>query len=265
MTLPVPPQALQVEAVALDDVGQQRVVRAKQQLNVILGRVVEQKVGIPRLPDFVGPKKVISLKAFRHGVLPDFSRDIPALSYFLDLGLKNRLELKSLAMQVKVNDMNYKNAVASIVPNPSLAYGSSTNSNLPSGPKLKSNFMTLNVELPFSNMNQGDREKYKAMGVQLKYQIEAQKNMVQGDVSSAYNNLLAAREKIRVYQEHVLDDSNEVARLARRSYEVGQSDINATLLAQQSNIQVQMQYLEAITSFQGAYTDLEQACGLPLE
>ena len=114
-------------------------------------------------------------------------------------------------------------------------------------------------------MNQGDIAKFKATRRQLTYQISAQKNMIQSDVLSAYNNLVAAREKIRVYQEHVLNDSNEVARLARRSYEVGQSDINSTLLAQQANIQIQMQYLDAVMTYQSAYTDLEQACGTPLE
>jgi outer membrane protein TolC len=63
----------------------------------------------------------------------------------------------------------------------------------------------------------------------------------------------------------VLADSNEVARLSRRSYEVGQSDINSTLLAQQANIQIRSQYLDAVMQYQQAYTDLEQACGTPLE
>jgi len=247
-------------------VGEQRVVRASQQLNVILGRTVEAEIGVPVIPDFTGKKPTaFQLKAIKRGILPDFTKSVPPLQDFLKLAEANRLELASLAQQIRVNDANFNNALGAAVPNPGVAYGSSTNGNLPSGPKLRADFMTLNIELPVTNLNQGDVTKFKATRKQLVYQIAAQKNQVQADVSSAYNNLLAAREKIRVYQEHVLADSAEVARLSRRSYEVGQSDINSTLLAQQANVQIRSQYLDAVTNYQGAYTDLEQACGTSLD
>lgn len=70
---------------------------------------------------------------------------------------------------------------------------------------------------------------------------------------------------MRVYQEHVLADSYEVARLARRSYEVGQSDITSTLQAQQANVQIRSQYLDAVTSYAQSFTELEQSCGTPLQ
>ncbi len=247
-------------------VGNQRLIRSGQSLNVIMGRAVEQPITVPRLPDFTGPKpSAFQLKAVKVGILPDFSKQVSPLQYYINLALNNRLELKSLDQQLKVNSANMKGAIANIMPNPQVTYGSSEAGNPPSGPKLKANFFTLNIETPVSNMNQGDLAKFKATGRQLTYQIVAQKNMIQSDVVTAYNNLLVARERIRVYQEHVLADSNEVARLSRRSYEVGQSDINSTLLAQQANIQIRSQYLDAVMQYQQAYTDLEQACGTPLE
>ncbi len=247
-------------------VGNQHLVRSGQQLNVIMGRSVEQPITVPRLPDFTGPKpSAFQLRAVKPGILPDFGKAVSPLQYYINLALDNRLELKSLAQQVRVNSMNMKGAIANIMPNPQLTYGSSEAGNPPSGPKVKANFFTVNAELPITNMNQGDLAKFKAIGRQLTYQIGAQRNLVQSDVVAAYNNLLAARERIRVYQEHVLADSNEVARLSRRSYEVGQSDINSTLLAQQANIQIRSQYLDAVMQYQQAYTDLEQACGTPLD
>jgi outer membrane protein, heavy metal efflux system len=247
-------------------VGNQHLVRSGQQLNVIMGRIVEQPITVPRLPDFTGPKpSAFQLRAVKPGILPDFTKNVSPLSYYLNLAVENRLELKSLAQQVRVNSANMKGAIANVMPNPQVTYGSSQSGNPPSGPKLTANFFTLNIETPITNMNQGDLAKFKATGKQLTYQIGAQRNIIQNDVVAAYNNLLAARERIRVYQEHVLADSNEVARLSRRSYEVGQSDINSTLLAQQANIQIRSQYLDAVMQYQQAYTDLEQACGTPLE
>lgn len=247
-------------------VGAQRVIRARQQLNVIMGRVVQQPIAVPHLPAFIGAKpSAFQMKAVKRGILPDYTRTVPPLTYFLGLAQENRLELKSLAQQLKVNQANFRTAVANVMPNPSVTYGSSKSANLPTGPKLAGNFLTLNIETPVSNLNQGELSRLKTTGRQLNYQMAAQKNQVQADVVTAYNNLIAARDRIRVYQEHVLSDSNEVARLSRRSYEVGQSDINSTLLAQQANIQIRSQYLDAITNYQQAYTDLEQACGMPID
>ena len=115
------------------------------------------------------------------------------------------------------------------------------------------------------NFNQGSIYQYKATANQLKYQIASQRNQVESDVTSAYQNLLAAREKIRVYQERLLSDSEEVARLARRSYEVGQANITSTLQAQQSNIAVRSAYLAAVNDYASAFTDLEFAVGKPLQ
>jgi cobalt-zinc-cadmium efflux system outer membrane protein len=247
-------------------VGNQRLVRSGQNLNVIMGRSAESPITVPRLPDFTGPKpSAFQLKAVKPGILPDFNKAEHPLQYYINLALENRLELRSLNQQLKVNSANMKTAIANIVPNPQITYGQSQAGNPPSGPKITANFFTLNIETPISNMNQGDLAKFKAIGKQLGYEMGSQKNKIQGDVVAAYNDVLTARERIRVYQEHVLADSNEVARLSRRSYEVGQSDINSTLLAQQANIQIRNMYLDAVMQYQQAYTSLEQACGSPLD
>jgi cobalt-zinc-cadmium efflux system outer membrane protein len=247
-------------------VGAQRVVRARQQLSIILGRGVESPINIPGLPDYTGGNKVrFELKADKTDVLPDFSKSVEPLSIFESMAEENRLELKSLAVQRKLNDVNLKGAYGNMIPNPSLAFGKSVQGNVPTGPKLTAVFFTLNAPLPTVNFNQGPIYQYKATGRQLKYQTAAQRNQIGTDVASAYQNLLAQREKLRTYQEHVLAESFEVARLARRSYEVGQSDITATLAAQQANVQVRSAYLDAVQSYQLAFTDLEQACGTPLE
>lgn len=246
-------------------VGERRLIRAKQQLNVILGRQVEDPINVPLLPAYLGTTMPVLPKAVKAGILPDNQILIPKLDELVNLAVANRLEMRSLAQQLKVNQANLRNAFSAAFPNPTIAMGASSSGNAPSGPKTNANFLTLNVETPLGNTNQGDIARFQATERQLKYQIGSQRNQIIGEVSSAFNNLLAARERIKVYQEHVLRESAEVARLSRRSYEVGQTDINATLLAQQANIQIRQQYLEAVSSYQQSYTDLEQASGRPLK
>jgi cobalt-zinc-cadmium efflux system outer membrane protein len=247
-------------------VGRKRVLRGQQQLNVIMGRLVEQAINVPGLPNYSMPDVTNPLpKSVKSDVLPDFSKPVPPLEDFIALANEHRLELKSLAKQILVNRANQLGAYGNTIPNPTIATGKSTEGNPTAGPKLTAVFFTVNAEMPMTNWNQGDIFRFKATGKQLAYQVGSQKNQILADVSSAYQNLVAQRERIRVYQEHVLADSLEVARLARRSYEVGQSDITSSLQAQQANVQIREQYLDAVTSYANAFTDLEQSCGLPLQ
>lgn len=238
--------------------GLRRLIRAKQQVNIIIGRNYMQTVAAPRLPTFVP-------SAGKSELLPDFDKPVAPLKDYLALAYNNRLELRLINQQIKTNQALLRNAIGEIIPDPNVSIGSSRAGNPPSGPKLSGFWFTLNLEIPTYNFQQGEIAKYKATLRQLKLQTQSERNLITAQVSQAYNNMLAARERIREYQEHVLNDSGEVARLARRSYEVGQSDITATLQFQQANVQIRKQYLEAVSDYQEAYTLLEQSVGEPLQ
>ncbi len=247
------------------NVGRRRVLRAKQQLNILMGRNADAPLVVSALPDFSDLKSREASRNLRNDILPDFSREVPPLSSFLERALTNRLELKSLALQLKVNKANLYSAYGNVIPNTGFAFGKSTVGNPTAGPKLTAVFFTLNQEMPLVNFQQGLIWQYWATQRQLGYQVAAQRNQVTADVTSAYNDLLAARKKLRVFQEKLLFDSNEVARLSRRSYEVGQSDITSALAAQQANVQIQNSYLDAVNSYASAFTNLELSLGKPLQ
>lgn len=239
--------------------GLTRVLRAKQQLNVMLGREVENPIEVFHLPGF------FQLKAVKSEFLPDFEDQLPPLKDYLAIAVVTRPELKVIKNRIKLNRAQLRNAYGNIVPDPNFNVGESVSNNPATGPKLRGIFVTLNIEVPVYTFQQGDIFRLKATEKQLQLEFLSVKNQVTGEVSEAYQNLVVARNRIRTYLEHVLADSDEVARLARRSYEVGQSDITSTLQAQQANIQIRIQYLDSVMAYQQAYTDLERSVGEPLE
>ncbi len=245
-------------------VGFRRVVRAKQQLNIILGRNAYHALVVPRLPSFLTAQTRANALQYKDPLMPEFNRPVPPLQHFTDIAMQNRYEIKSLEKQIAVAKAQLRYTVGNAFPNIPFWYGASRTGNPSAGPKLNAFYVGFNIQSNLTNFNQGDLALYKTTVRQLQYQLNSQRNQVASDVSSAYNNLLAARHKMRTYEEHVLADSAEVARLARRSYEVGQSDITSTIQAMQNNVQIRMGYLDAITNYQGAFTDLERSCGTPL-
>lgn len=239
--------------------GLRRVIQAKQQLNVMLGRDFQGGVEVQRLP-------VLKAKIETNDLLPDFDRQLLPCEEFVNQALANRPEIKINVQAIKANQAGLNNAIGNILPNFQLNVGHSETGNPPNGPKIKNGyFVAISQELPITNFQQGDIANYKATIRQLKMESSTIRNQVTGEVAAAYQKLVSARERILAYRDHVLDEADEVVRLARRSYEVGQSDITATLAAQHDNIGIRNEYLNAVQSYQQAFADLEQAIGKPLQ
>lgn len=235
--------------------GLRRVVEAAQQLNVIMGREPDAPLDVTRLPTF-------KLKAVKIDLLPDFEKPLPPLKEYIAIAFKSRPDLRLLRQEIKTNKAHFNASVASIIPNTFMNFGNSITGNPPTGPKIKKGYyVEVGAVLPLLNFQQGDLTRFAAVVRQRKMQVKSLENVIESQVARAYQRLLIAREKIRVYQEHVLADSSEVARLARRAYQVGQSDITDTLAAQRANIQVRDEYLRAVLEYGVAFTDLEQAIG----
>ena len=77
--------------------------------------------------------------------------------------------------------------------------------------------------------------------------------------------MAGAKRKIEIYQDKLLPRTLEIARLARLGYQVGQSNLNDVMLAQQATIAVKTEFLDAVAAYQQAFKDLEQAMGTPLQ
>jgi cobalt-zinc-cadmium efflux system outer membrane protein len=102
------------------------------------------------------------------------------------------------------------------------------------------------------------------MGRQLTLDLQGQENLIIGQAQLAYKNLLAARQRIRSFQDEAMPEASAMADIAKHGYELGQTDLNTLLDAQRTNIQTQTQYLDAVLTYQLAINDLEQSIGVPL-
>jgi outer membrane protein, heavy metal efflux system len=237
--------------------GQGQIILAKRRLRLLLGRDFEAEVEVPRL----GP---IKLRAERTELLPDLDQPMPPLKQFVVQAEQNRPDLKVLLQSIRTNQASLRSTYANIWPNTQLNVGHSITGNPPDGPKLHGYFVGITQELPLFNFQQGDIARYRATVSQLKREYDARKNVASEEVAVAYERVLIARNRISAYQDHLLDQAEEVARKARRAYEVGQADIISAVLAQQENVRVKRSYYEAVRDYQQSITELEQAVGTPI-
>lgn len=234
-----------------------KVLQTKQRLSVILGRGYTQVIEVLRLPQ-------IQLRAATSELLPDFSQPIPPLAGLVDKALQTRLDIKVVQQSIAVNDSSVRLAKANRLPDPVVNIGDSYSGN-PPRPSTATRGLYIGVtqEVPILNRNQGEIARLRAIKAQLGIELSSTKNQVTEEVVTAYQQLAAARERVELFQTQILPASARVAKMARRAYEVGQSDINSTLAAQQANVQTKNAYLEAVRNYQQSLTDLEQAVGQP--
>jgi cobalt-zinc-cadmium efflux system outer membrane protein len=239
------------------EAGDRRILQAREQLNIVMGRPVDSPTAAPPLGAF-------RISVVKNELLPDLSQPFAPLKEYVDTALANRLELKVIAQAINVNKTESRLAYANIFPNSQVSAGRSIVVG-PGIPKVVGVYMTGQFPLPVGNFNQGEIKRISAVIRQFRFEQEAQKNVISGQVDIAYRKLINARETMRNYQNRILAASENVTHLAQLSYQNGQSDITAALTAQQSNIQIRNQYLNNVMAYELAYTDLEQAVGKVLQ
>lgn len=234
-----------------------QVAQTKEQMNLLMGRKPDAPVSVPALPGIQATEN--------NELLPDFNHQFPNREQLVETALKNRMELKVAQQAISVNEANLKNAIGNIIPTPRFVTGKVVERNPPSGPTTQNAFFQAYIDTPILNVQQGDIARFKAMRAQLKLDRESQENQIAGQVSLAYHRVLAARQRLKTFQQEALPESESVAKISAHGYEIGQLDLNTLLDSQRANIQTKSQYFDAVLAYQLAFNDLEQAIGVPLQ
>jgi len=81
-------------------------------------------------------------------------------------------------------------------------------------------------------------------------------------IESAFAAFEATRRQAESYDTGLLNQANEVYRIALRSYETGEAGYLQLLEAQRTLIEVRQGYIEALASYYAAVAALEEASGV---
>ncbi len=204
------------------------------------------------------------LSSVRTELLTDTS-SLPSEPELFKVAKANRLELKIVEQQRKVNIANLKVARGNILPAPRFNVGGMTEDKINSPLNRRTVFFQSTIELPILDRQQGIIARLKATEEQLKLESLSQENIINAQVFLAYRRVQVQRVKIDTFRKRALNLSETISNAADLSYRIGQTDINSAIVAQQENVLVQTQYLDAVLAYELAVNDLEQAIGIPLQ
>ncbi len=237
-------------------VGLSRIEQARYALNGLLGYAPDESLE-------PADKSIFQLSVEKTELVPALNVSFPAVETLVAQALTNRFDLLINQQQRLTAQAQLNLAQTQRIPDLQVT-GASTFTTLTNGnPQLTGVLAGIGVNIPIFYNQQGEIAQAEATVQQAALQETAVRAQIVVDVKTAYRALEAGRETIRRYQTNLLPASAEVVRLAQESYQVGKTGLAAAILAQQANQQVRSGYLDAVTAYQGAYADLEQAIGAP--
>jgi outer membrane protein, heavy metal efflux system len=249
--------------------AQARLQQATAALSLLIGET-PQRVEVIDVDD----NGLFKLSAQKTDLVPPPEHPLPPLEALLPLSHTERPDLKvstqqafsdrralSVARSQRIPDLfidcGYQfttfspvqpfNLVKSVVPNSPGCY------------------LNVSVEVPIFYQHQGETRLAKATWLQDFAQIDQLACQINTDTVTAYESVVVSRANIFKFQRELIPQAAEVARLARRRYEVGKSDLATAILAKQQYQQMLSSYFDSVVAYQNAWADLEKAVGVSLQ
>ncbi len=216
------------------------------------------------------------LSAQKTDLVPPPDRPLPDLINLLPVAYSQRPDLK-IAIQQKYADRRALTlAKSQIVPDVFADSGyqfTTFRKNQPTGlltpgatvPFQAGAYLNITSTLPMFYQQQGQIKQAKETWLQDGDQIEQLKWQIATDIVTAYEKVVVSRANIVKSQTELIPAAATVARLARRAYQVGKSDISTAILAQQQYQQILSSYFDTVVAYQNAWADMEKAVGVPLQ
>lgn len=125
-------------------------------------------------------------------------------------------------------------------------------------------FVITELELPVLNRQQGPIQEALARQEQVRLARESLQNEITFEVISAHTELVANAERMKRYETELLPDAAQVYKLSMISFREGKAPVTTPIQAQFAYVNTRIGYLEALTGYQNAISDLEKAVGIGL-
>jgi cobalt-zinc-cadmium efflux system outer membrane protein len=243
-----------------------------QQASAALSLVIGEKPEHIEVID-VNDNGLFKLSSEKTDIVPSPMIPLLLLAELQSMAFNHRPDLQVAQQQVFVNERALALARAQRVPNLFVGSGftfSTFARHQPVGLVPQPNwlgqgaFINVSAENPIFYQHQGEVDQALANLRNSERQVDLLKTQIACGTVIAYNAVKISRSNIFLFQKDLLPLSSRVAKLARRGYEVGATDLATAIVAQQQYQQTLANYFDAVVAYQNAWTNMEKAVGVPL-
>jgi cobalt-zinc-cadmium efflux system outer membrane protein len=266
-------EVLQAELAVLQYDTQRNQAQGRlQEGSAALGQLIGERPQRVEVLD-VDDNGIFKLSAEKTEIVPSPWRTPPNLQQLLITANNYRPDLKTAEQQIFVNKQALALARVRKIPDLFVGIGGTYATfapHQPAGLNAVGNwvgtgiFTSVTMENPVFYQYEGEVEQAAANLRQSERQLDLVRSQIATDVVTAYSEVSVARANISEFQTNLLPTAAQVAKLARRGYEVGANDLATAIIAQQQYQQTLSNYFDSVVSYQNAWADMEKAVGAPL-
>jgi len=184
---------------------------------------------------------------------------MPEFDKLLDIEHQKRLDLKNAQKDIDIAQKNLVLVVRQRVPDIELGGGYmfvspqlATSGNLAQGVFLAGNIT--NIPLLYQYSPEIKNAKIQVEQKQLAYKSLEHTAMM--DLHSAYDEFNTAQCNLNYYNDILLSESNQFLKMAKRSYEVGKTNITNLIFIEQSYKTIVMGYTQALADYYDSWVDV---------
>ena len=181
------------------------------------------------------------------------------LSHLIERALENRRDLESLKLEAKKTKEELTLARRERLPDLHLSFVYEKLA----GTEMFGGAVTLPI--PIFDRNQGQVAASIARGRQARIQFIYRRELIQKEVTAAFEKLNASKHRLRMFEEGILNLAEDNLGMMRTAYQLGESDIFGIIRAQERFLEVRAQHLHAMHDFNDAVVELETAVGARLK
>jgi len=248
--------------------AQLRLQQASAALSLVIGEKPERIEVID-----VDDNGLFKLSSEHTDIVPSPTASLAALNNLIETAYNSRPDLQAAQQQVFVNRRALSLARALRIPNLFVGSGfvfSTFSQHQPIGLIAQPNwlgqgaFFNITAENPIFYQHQGEIDQALANLRNSERQVDLLKSQIATVLVIAYRSVKVSRTNIFVFQQDLLPLAAQVAKIARRGYEAGATDLATAIVAQQQYQQTLSNYFDSVVNYQNAWADLEKAVGLPL-
>lgn len=237
--------------------AQVRVQQAMRQLNLVLGRLPDQNIGI------APPEYLLLGKVYAH---------IPSYETLVQQALISRPEFRQIAADKAVQESRIKLGHSFIWPDVQTSIGLSSVTQLTARESgswfgshmLNKPLMLLTVPLTVNDHGQGIMATARTSYKQLEQQRLALINQVRQEVNLAYSNSFSAERQMDILFNESLPKQAKIVVLSETGYKQGALDLTSAITAQQSALTARLNFLQTATKYFQSLVELERAVGHPI-
>jgi outer membrane protein TolC len=198
-------------------------------------------------------------KEFISLLTPKSTDKMPDFNVLADIAIQKRIDLKNAQKDIDVAKKNLTLVIRQRVPDIELGGGymvvspqMATREALSQGAFLMGNIT--NIPLLYQYSPEIKNAKLAVDQKQLAY--DSLKNQAMMTLHSAYDEFNTAQDNLNYYNDILLSESRQFLNMAKRSYQVGKSNITDFIFIQQSYKTIMMGYTTALADYYNAWVNI---------